>query len=216
MVSEEIPIDFNFQSLKEEFLSVQNNFSPVMITPKFGGWSVTSSTGSYQDGWVAGEEFEEDQAGPNFDMDRILKKKQFKGINEYRKPTECCGSEARSLIAKIENLGLFPCRVRYMLMKAGGGTNYHRDCPDDVYAVRLHIPIITNENCFFKTESESQHLLAGHSYLLKVNRLHQAVNQGQQDRVHLICDVYDMKGISQFHKVTQKDIEYFKSRKKFL
>ncbi len=214
MISEKLLLDFDFESLKNEFLEIRKNFTPVMITEKFGGWSITSSTGSYQDGWITGEEFANDKAGAEFDLDRLLEKKKFKSIREYRKPTECCKENADKLIKKLDDLGLFPCRARYMLLKAGGETNYHRDCPESVYAVRLHIPIITNSECFFLTENGKQHLETQSAYLLKVNRLHQVMNHGNDDRVHLICDVYDTKNVSQFHQLTEKDIEYFKSRRK--
>ncbi len=88
-------------------------------------------------------------------------------------------------------------------MEAGGGTCWHYDGTEDVYAVRLHIPIITNNQCFFATRNESYHLPAdGSAYVLRVNVEHCAHNFGSEDRYHLVMNMWDVNGVTRFNRYT--------------
>ncbi len=212
MVYEKLNLNVNHEALKDEFLQRSKDLAPVMLTQFFGGWSITSSDGSYKDGWIRGDDFSAENTTPNYPALKIETEKGFLPLKEYRKPTELCGPEGKGLLDLLSVSGLTPLRARYMLLKAGGESNYHRDRPESVYAVRLHIPIITHQNCLFVCEAGSVHLEPRAAYLLKVNRLHKVVNPGPTDRIHFVCDVFDTKKISQFHQLTESDISYFRSR----
>jgi hypothetical protein len=121
---------------------------------------------------------------------------------EHKNPTPICTGYLAEVMQKIMNLSLEPCRARISLLKAQGETSWHIDSQPGTYAVRLHIPIVTNEKAKFCTESEgAAHLPEdGSAYLLRVDRFHQAINHGAEDRYHLIMQVWDRDGISRFHQ----------------
>ena len=80
----------------------------------------------------------------------------------------------------IEEHNLY--RVRLMRLKSKTCYSYHRD-----QCRRFHIPIITNDNCFFVIEDRLARLPAnGNYYIIDTNKKHTAVNASWDDRIHLI------------------------------
>ncbi len=206
MVFEKLDIIFPIHSYIEHFQKVVSQLPPVMTSAHFGGWSITSSDGDYKDGWVYQRKVTPESANSIEDVRAFNNKINFKGSRAYRTPTNICSPELKEMIEQLNGLGLFPCRVRFTQVLPGGDTPFHRDNPPDIYGVRLHIPIITNSECFFECEAGKAHLPAdGSAYLLKVNQMHRVYNHGPFTRVHIIMDVYDTKGITQFHKFTAAD-----------
>lgn len=203
MIFEKATFSVDVEQLRRDYEQVRNHFAPHMVSTFYGGWSVTSSTGSYKDGWL--------KPGVNFeqvskDMSRedyakfVNESGQQKPILEYVKPTEACTEYLKSIIAVWSKMGLVPCRVRLALLKPGASSDWHQDAPDWLYNVRLHIPIVTNEGCIFETKTESTHIAAdGSVYFVPVNNVHRVVNRGTTDRVHLIANIYDTKKVTQFH-----------------
>jgi hypothetical protein len=58
---------------------------------------------------------------------------------------------------------------------------------------RIHVPIITNEQCIFTIEGEERNLKAGEIWMIdNTDRFHSVVNNGDEDRVHLIVDAKEM------------------------
>jgi hypothetical protein len=54
---------------------------------------------------------------------------------------------------------------------------------------RIHVPVVTNASCIFSVGDESKNLEAGQIWIIdNVDRYHSVVNNGTQDRVHLIID----------------------------
>jgi|LakMenEpi03Aug12_release.lakeMendotaPanAssembly.Ray.scaffolds.fasta_scaffold11138_20 hypothetical protein len=54
---------------------------------------------------------------------------------------------------------------------------------------RIHVPVITNENCIFTIGDESKNLKPGQIWIVdNVGRHHGVKNSGDEDRVHLIID----------------------------
>jgi hypothetical protein len=105
--------------------------------------------------------------------------------------------------------GLSPRRARIIRLSKGLRSSWHRDGPDNLYFVRLHIPIITNPGCIFEAKdadvTEVAHMPAdGSSYILRVNRMHRVSNLGTEDRFHLVMDVWDTVGLTQHHRFTEK------------
>jgi hypothetical protein len=73
-------------------------------------------------------------------------------------------------------------RVRLMRLKSKTCYSYHRD-----QCRRFHIPIITNDNCFFVIEDRLARMPAnGKYYIIDTNKKHTAVNASWDDRIHLI------------------------------
>lgn len=211
---ETLQIPFDIEKLRAEFLENTKGLPPIMPNDYFGGWSVTSSNGDYKDGWLP-QNTNFDAQDKNIDELRVSNAKNgFKGPQFYRIPTALCVGEIKKVISYLDENGFFPCRARFTLLKSGGYTPFHRDYPDWLYGVRLHIPIITNEKCIFEYENEKRHLNAdGSAYLLKINRVHRVLNEGEQNRVHFLCDFFDTQQRTRFNKFTEKDRENIASKK---
>ena len=54
---------------------------------------------------------------------------------------------------------------------------------------RIHVPVITNNECVFTVGDESRNLKVGEIWIIdNTDRYHSVENKGKQDRVHLIID----------------------------
>jgi len=78
-------------------------------------------------------------------------------------------------------------RYRLMRLKAKSCYSWHMD-PDPF---RLHIPIVTNESCFYLTENGGMErmLTLGQLYKVDTSVHHTAVNASFSDRLHLVISV---------------------------
>lgn len=80
----------------------------------------------------------------------------------------------------IKKLGM--TRTRVMKMQAKTCYSYHKDMTQ-----RIHIPLITNENCFFVIEDEVVRLPAdGNYYLIDTTKKHTFVNASWEERIHIV------------------------------
>ena len=78
------------------------------------------------------------------------------------------------------------CRARVMRMKEKTCYTYHQD-----WTKRLHIPLITNENCWLIVDKEIMHLPAdGSIYIIDTTKFHTAVNASREDRIHIVGCLY--------------------------
>ncbi len=78
-------------------------------------------------------------------------------------------------------------RVRLMNLKSKTCYSYHKD-----QGKRFHIPIITNENCFFIVEDKLIRYSADGNYcIVDTSKKHTAVNASWKDRIHLIGNLND-------------------------
>jgi hypothetical protein len=103
---------------------------------------------------------------------------------------------ARQLLAEI------PAdleRVRLMRLTQGGELSRHADITDrdagtaDGQIMRLHLPIKTHPDVRFQTwdlnnQPTTVHMIPGRWWYLDVRKPHQARNDGQHDRIHLVAD----------------------------
>lgn len=105
------------------------------------------------------------------------------------------------MIETIQRLGLNTHRARWTQIPPNCTTTWHRDTTsEDIYGVRLHIPVITNPGCAYETEEGSIHMPDdGSCYLIDVSRFHKAYNHGNENRIHIIMDVIDDAGVSKHH-----------------
>lgn len=201
MISEELDFQFDVEKLRAHVVEKVLPLTPHMVGQFFGGWSVTSSTGSYLDGWASGERAFEPTFMPGSTMEEKLAALGVKRASGYVTPTEICTGYLSEVMQSIRDAGLTPMRARLSLLKGGGRSSLHRDGKDSEYSVRLHVPIITSEQCLFSCEEGAVHLPAnGRAHLLRVNRMHQVFNGGEADRIHLIMSVIDTAGVSKFHR----------------
>jgi hypothetical protein len=104
-------------------------------------------------------------------------------------------------------------RIRFMKLAPGGGElSRHTDQVDpDVGATpdklgRFHFPIKTNKDVIFSAwdfdgKKNSYNMEVGNSYYLDTRKPHTAINNGNEERVHLVIDVVlDSKLISSLEK----------------
>jgi hypothetical protein len=170
----------------------------------FGGWSITSRTGDWRDGW----DFFQNDEGEAMEVyfpknDNNYKSLKFFDIAhsmEHKNPTQACVGEIAYIVNQLEDLGLYPRRVRVTCLKARAKSLVHKDAGDNEYMARLHIPLITNPKCVFISQGQNLHMQAGKAYGVWVNEWHQIRNDSDEDRFHLLCDFYDTKGITKQFK----------------
>lgn len=79
-------------------------------------------------------------------------------------------------------------RARYMALRQKSCLTYHID-QDNV--MRIHIPIITNSNCFFvNNDIVGRMEIPGKAYIFNSSVKHTAVNASRESRVHLVVNCY--------------------------
>jgi hypothetical protein len=170
----------------------------------FGGWSLTSRTGDWKDGWDFFQNDEGEAMEVYFPKDRdnyeALKFFDIAHSMEHKNPTQGYVGEIARVIDEITLLGLTPRRVRVTCLKARAKSLVHRDSDSDDYMARLHIPLFTNNKCVFICNGVNLHMEAGKAYAVWVNQWHQIRNDSDEDRYHIIMDFYDTKKVTKtFH-----------------
>ena len=74
-----------------------------------------------------------------------------------------------------------------MRMRPKTCLTYHKDDS----TMRLHVPIITNDACFFiNNDVVGKMQKCGGLYLYDVASRHTAVNASREDRIHLVVNCY--------------------------
>ena len=80
-------------------------------------------------------------------------------------------------------------RSRLMKLAAGAEVSLHVDFNYHWYSrVRIHIPVVTNPSVIFHCGDERLHMDAGECWIFDSWRRHRVVNQGAEDRIHLVID----------------------------
>jgi len=114
------------------------------------------------------------EADPYCGTGRVLKLK-YKEI-EYNQPI----FDIPYINSIIEEHHLY--RVRLMVLKPKRCYTYHYDLTK-----RFHIPIKTNDKCFFIVDKKVMQFPAdGNYYILDTTKNHTALNGSMEDRLHLI------------------------------
>lgn len=86
--------------------------------------------------------------------------------------------------------GAYP-RIMLAKLKAGSEIGKHKDgAPAAQFPHKIHVPLLTNSECFFKVGGESFHMQEGEAYEVNNNDVHSAVNGGDTDRIHLIFEYF--------------------------
>lgn len=106
---------------------------------------------------------------------------------------ELFGDHIFDLIKSIrEKLGDVEAKQAMLTrLRAGVEIKRHKDVgPITKKTHRIHVPVITNEDCIFTISDEKRNLQAGQIWLIdNTDRFHSVINNGNIDRVHLIVDV---------------------------
>jgi hypothetical protein len=82
-------------------------------------------------------------------------------------------------------------RTRFMLLKAGGKINFHKDMDYSVLAA-VNVALNNPKNCKWHwRDGESLEFLPGDAYAMNLSYEHSIVNDSNEDRYHLIIHNYD-------------------------
>ena len=82
--------------------------------------------------------------------------------------------------AILKDLNMY--RARVMRLKSKTCYSYHKDPTK-----RIHIPLVTNENCFMIIDDKvHRHPADNNYYLIDTTKMHTAVNASWEDRIHII------------------------------
>ena len=89
----------------------------------------------------------------------------------------------------LEELKMY--RSRVMIMKPKECYSYHVDPTP-----RIHIPLVTNPDCFFVIEDEVKRIPAdGNYYYVDTTRKHTCVNASFENRIHIVGCAGEKHGI---------------------
>jgi len=88
-------------------------------------------------------------------------------------------------------------RVRFMRLAAGGRIGRHTDRQYGwrLPILRLHLPVVTDENVEFVLAGRRIELRPGELWYLDTTREHEVFNRGVHDRVHLVIDLVNGPGL---------------------
>jgi hypothetical protein len=180
----------------------------------FGGWSVLANNGTWTGGWTQGHKA---MKSGGFDY-KIAKELGVVHDFSHDQPTEACTGIFKEVVDQLETHGFYPRRVRTTVLQPGGQSSRHRDAPNDAYACRIHIPLVTYEGCVHTVWDDDNreypiHMPAdGSVYILHVNNQHQIVNPTDKPRYHIIMNAWDTKGIAQDESFHFEHIDVLKER----
>jgi hypothetical protein len=180
----------------------------------FGGWSVLANNGTWTGGWTQGHKA---MKSGGFDY-KIAKELGVVHDFSHDQPTEACTGIFKEVVDQLETHGFYPRRVRTTVLQPGGQSSRHRDAPNDAYAARIHIPLVTYEGCVHTVWDDDNreypiHMPAdGSVYILHVNNQHQIVNPTDKPRYHIIMNAWDTKGIAQDESFHFEHIDVLKER----
>ena len=107
------------------------------------------------------------------------------------------------------NFGEVFGRSRLMRLAGGSEVPIHVDAIYHWHRhVRIHIPLITNEQVIFHCGGQQVNMKAGECWLFDSWRNHKVVNHSEQTRVHLVLDT---AGSSRFWDVVENTLEYYRN-----
>ena len=203
MILEKLNLSFDIEKLQYELKTKVLSLPPVVRSKNWAGWSVLSTDGTYQDGCEWGYLANN---GPNNKNPTWFRRPEhppeMKAMQDYNLPTEICTGYLSEVIETIRAQGLYPRRARIGQLTPQSKGDWHSDGDKNFYQVRLHIPLITNPDCWFENLEGRAHMPAdGSCYLVKVNEQHRVINDHKDEyRYHLFMAVWDTKKISQHHQ----------------
>ncbi len=196
-----LPFEIDSLKLRQQFEEEVRPLPCVVRSRAVSGWSIQSQDGDYLKGLETGflPNNGPSNRGPEW-QPRTPEEQSLLTMQDFDRPTKLCTGYLRDIMNRIEDLGMNPRRARILRLGPQIESSWHVDGQPQVYSVRLHIPIITNRACFFNYHDESFHMAAdGNGYIVKVNRLHMIHNKSDEERFHLVINIWDQLGKTRFH-----------------
>ena len=82
------------------------------------------------------------------------------------------------------------CEINYVAPHEDVGI--HIDfCWWHEHSHRIHVPVVTNDDCYFVVENRPHHFEVGKYYEINNRLFHSAINHGKTGRIHLVFDIMD-------------------------
>lgn len=206
---EAIPFQIDNVGLWKEVEPLTKLHPSYQRSPSYGGWTLQASDAAIangenllHDGWPM--EFcpynGPDNRGPTW-TPKNDRERQMRAIQSYKNPTAFCTPKILELLERLEAAGLSPRRARLSRIGPRYPVRWHQDGSAKVYQVRLHIPVLTNDSCYFENELGKVHMpMDGQAYFVHINRPHRAVNDSDQDRYHIVIHAWDRLGLTRHHR----------------
>lgn len=163
------------------------NINVSSIKPKLNAldwdsfdWRIKNSVGNHSETKSVPLIFDENRKNPIIQKDYIL----FEDIL----------SEITTIFKKTYGDG-FLFTALLINLPAGKSIGSHIDVGENFdLSHRVHIPVITNEKCFFNVDMETKNLKEGEMWEIDNNgKYHWVSNEGETDRIHLLVDWMALK-----------------------
>ncbi len=184
-----LKLRFDILQLRKDLKYVTENFPIVLKHPGYGGWALTSSTGEVADGFYSGQVVFNSTLSPE-------KLQEMRDFLANRGPetikTSACVGGFQELLRILQDACLEPSRVRVLRIWPGSrGSPPHKDASGKNGArYRLIIPINTNPDAVMLYGNVKYHLPAsGAGYLVRIDLLHEVLNNGTEFRDHIVADI---------------------------
>lgn len=197
----------------------QRPLSGVDFAKSLRGWALQSDTGMEMDGFK-GWEYSESKTGSH---GRLALSELKTAITEgysldisHNQETPICTPIWKSLIDRLRGLGLTVRRARILCMPPKSEVPKHRDGPPGGYFVRFFLPVLTNQNSGMEIDGKVYHFPAdGTGWFFDATKPHRVWNNGDAERVHLVCTIWDPAGATKNFSCSQEVLqEEFKKENK--
>lgn len=202
---EAIPNGIDNHALWREVEDFLHAHPPAVRSPAVSGWALQAPRGSANP-VHAGWEIDfcpyngPGNRGPTW-TPRDAEEQGLIPIQDFHHPTEAMFPRMGKLLADFEDRGLVIRRARIIRLAPGANMKWHQDGSKSLYQARIHIPLTTNEKCFFESEFGRAHFaLDGSLYFVHINRPHRATNEGSTERFHFVAHVWDTKAYTKHHQ----------------
>jgi hypothetical protein len=86
-------------------------------------------------------------------------------------------------------------RLQLAKLKVGDSIALHGDIKHLCLIHRVHLPIKTNKDCIFQLDGTDYNFIEGQVVEINNQKLHKVYNNGNEDRIHLICDILEKETI---------------------
>lgn len=182
-----IPLPVNVHQMQKEVKQLPAGWTPHLNTTHYSGnWDILSlrSPGGLSNNPVA------DITDPQQCYANTSLMEACPAIHHFVNTLQC---EIRS--------------VRLMNLKSGASIKPHRDfdlCFEKGEA-RLHVPVFTNSQVHFYSETTRIPMQEGECWYLNANIKHQVSNEGESDRIHLVIDCVVNDWIINLFQQAEKD-----------
>lgn len=93
-------------------------------------------------------------------------------------------------VLRHTQLDTTPGRILLSKLVPGQAKTLHVDPVADDWLYRIHIPVTSNEQAWFCFAEDHIVLHPGHAYAVNITKPHAPVNLGDNDRIHLMCDIH--------------------------